>query len=100
MSLFIILFIIVIIYLFQMKAVTLDDAGLKTLDTTTGPYSGFDCLIWAIGRVPSTDGLGLEKVVGIWNFHYHHFFCRVMAKLRQASCRWWRKPEYPGKTTA
>ena len=28
-----------------------------------------------------------------------HFFCRIAAKSSLDSCNWWRKPEYPAKTT-
>ena len=34
-----------------------------TFETTAGVFSGFDCVIWAVGRTPNFDSLDLEKVV-------------------------------------
>ena len=31
---------------------------------------------------------------------FRHFFSRIAANLSLASCKWWRKPEFPAKTTA
>jgi glutathione reductase (NADPH) len=49
-----------------------EDAGLKTLTATDGrEFSGFDCLMWAIGRIPNVSGLDLEKAgteVDAFNF--------------------------------
>ncbi|EKE84508.1 glutathione-disulfide reductase [Idiomarina xiamenensis] len=37
------------------------DDGTLTLHFTNGDsYSGFDCLVWAIGRVPATDKINIE----------------------------------------
>lgn len=42
-------------------AVEKDDQGLR-LETEDGrTFGGFDCLLWAIGRAPSTAELGLDK---------------------------------------
>ncbi len=38
-----------------------DDGRLKVVTQTKVELSGFDCLVWAIGRAPSTPGLGLEE---------------------------------------
>jgi glutathione reductase (NADPH) len=38
------------------------DAGLKTLTAVDGrDFSGFDCLLWAVGRSANVTGLGLER---------------------------------------
>ncbi|TNE52182.1 MAG: glutathione-disulfide reductase [Deltaproteobacteria bacterium] len=39
-----------------------DEQGLLTLAGNEQKLSGFDCLLWAIGRTPNTDQLGLEEV--------------------------------------
>jgi glutathione reductase (NADPH) len=37
-------------------------SGLKILTSMDGQqFSGFDCLLWAVGRSPNTAGLGLER---------------------------------------
>ncbi|XP_033637722.1 glutathione reductase, mitochondrial-like [Asterias rubens] len=36
--------------------------GTMTFETTAGVFSGFDCVIWAVGRTPNSDSLDLEKV--------------------------------------
>ena len=36
--------------------------GTLTYETTAGVFSGFDCVIWAVGRSPNSDTLNLEKV--------------------------------------
>jgi glutathione reductase (NADPH) len=39
-----------------------EESGLKTLTTTDGrDFSGFDCLLWAVGRTANVTGLGLER---------------------------------------
>ena len=37
-----------------------DSEGLLTLDVGGRTLSGYDCLIWAVGRVPNSDRLNLE----------------------------------------
>jgi glutathione reductase (NADPH) len=39
-----------------------EESGLKTLVSQDGrDFSGFDCVLWAVGREPSVAGLDLEK---------------------------------------
>ncbi len=45
----------------MVERVNRDGAGLLSLHTTSGQQlSGFDCLIWAVGRAPNSDRLGLD----------------------------------------
>ncbi|KAL3859583.1 hypothetical protein ACJMK2_009799 [Sinanodonta woodiana] len=46
----------------QVKSVTKKPDGTLTLDTTAGQMSEVNCLLWAIGRVPNTDNIGIEKL--------------------------------------
>ncbi|KAJ8309670.1 hypothetical protein KUTeg_011535, partial [Tegillarca granosa] len=46
----------------QVKSVTKESDGTLTLDTTTGPITQVNCLLWAIGRSPNTDNLGVDKL--------------------------------------
>ncbi len=39
-----------------------DERGLLTLAGNEQRLSGFDCLLWAIGRTPNTDQLGLAEI--------------------------------------
>lgn len=39
-----------------------DKDGSLIYETTAGTFSGFNCLIWAIGREPLTGGINLDKV--------------------------------------
>lgn len=45
----------------QTKSVTKEENGSLTLATTGEPITDVDCLLFAIGRNPSTPGLNLEK---------------------------------------
>lgn len=47
----------------QVKSVTKQENGLLDLELNTGDkVTGVDCLLWAIGRVPLTANIGLEKL--------------------------------------
>ncbi|KAJ8310171.1 hypothetical protein KUTeg_012036 [Tegillarca granosa] len=46
----------------KVKSVTKESDGTLTLDTTTGPITQVNCLLWAIGRTPNTDNLGVDKL--------------------------------------
>nr|AXB87811.1 glutathione reductase [Ruditapes philippinarum] len=47
----------------QVTKVTKESNGTLTLDLNTGgQMKDVNCLLWAIGRVPNTNNLGLEKV--------------------------------------
>lgn len=51
--------------------------GLLDLDLSTGDkITGVDCLLWAIGRVPLSQNIGLEKLVS------HHFCLSVPLKMQ------------------
>ena len=54
-----------LLFCFQIKEVTKDSStGLLTIhQKDKAALSGFDCLLWAIGRTPNTDNFGLESVV-------------------------------------
>jgi glutathione reductase (NADPH) len=49
-----------------------EESGLKTLTATDGrDFSGFDCLLWAVGRNANVTGLGLDKAgVALDDFNY------------------------------
>ena len=51
------------IFHIQSKSLVNSEDGTLTYETTAGVFSGFDCLIWAVGRTPNSDMLDLEKVV-------------------------------------
>lgn len=34
----------------------------KTIQTNQGDFSGFDCIVWAVGRTPSTQNLNLDSI--------------------------------------
>src|SRR5688572_19391260 len=45
----------------EVSSLEREDGGALAVQTTTGSrIGGFDCVLWAIGRVPSTEGLCLE----------------------------------------
>ncbi|XP_046585393.1 glutathione reductase, mitochondrial-like [Haliotis rubra] len=46
----------------KVTSVTKESDGSLTVETTTGQIAGVKCLLWAIGRVPNTDNVGLDKV--------------------------------------
>ncbi|XP_062600688.1 glutathione reductase, mitochondrial-like [Saccostrea cucullata] len=46
----------------QITKVTKEGDGRLTLELTNGQISGVDCLLWAVGRRPSTAGINLEKL--------------------------------------
>ncbi|CAO1622855.1 unnamed protein product [Sympodiomycopsis kandeliae] len=46
----------------QVKKVEGEKGGPLTIHLSTGSTLEVDCLLWAIGRRPNTDGLGLETV--------------------------------------
>lgn len=39
-----------------------EDGTLSLASTSEERIAGLDCLIWAVGRVPNTDGLGLDAI--------------------------------------
>lgn len=62
----------------QVTKATKEADGTLTLDLNTGSkITDVNCLLWAIGRVPNSDTLGLDKVVSI--FYYKLFLNRPMA---------------------
>lgn len=40
-----------------------EDDGTLTINTNSGVIDKVDCLIWAIGRTPNSDKIGLDRVV-------------------------------------
>ncbi|XP_038050166.1 glutathione reductase, mitochondrial-like [Patiria miniata] len=44
------------------KSLVKSGDGTMTYETTAGVFSGFDCVIWAVGRTPNSDILDLDKV--------------------------------------
>ncbi|HME40027.1 MAG TPA: glutathione-disulfide reductase [Steroidobacteraceae bacterium] len=49
-----------------------EDSGLRTLTAADGrEFTGFDCLLWAVGRTANVAGLGLEWAgVGVDDCHF------------------------------
>ncbi|BFZ00786.1 hypothetical protein BsWGS_03825 [Bradybaena similaris] len=45
----------------QVSNVVKEEDGTLTLATTTGIIDKVDCLVWAIGRVPNSDNIGLDR---------------------------------------
>ncbi|XP_072034238.1 glutathione reductase, mitochondrial-like isoform X2 [Amphiura filiformis] len=43
------------------KTLTKESDGTMTYETTAGVFKGFDCVLWAVGRTPNTEGMGLDK---------------------------------------
>lgn len=46
----------------ELDHVEADDQGLLTLVGNAQRLTGFDCLLWAIGRKPNSDKIGLERI--------------------------------------
>ena len=47
----------------QISKVTKESDGTLTLETNSGVIDKVNCLLWAIGRVPNSDTIGLENIV-------------------------------------
>ncbi|XP_013069703.2 glutathione reductase, mitochondrial-like isoform X1 [Biomphalaria glabrata] len=46
----------------EVSKVTKDSEGILTVETNSGTINNVNCLVWAIGRVPNSDNLGLDRV--------------------------------------
>lgn len=60
-----------VIFLLQIKSVTKQANGLLDLELNTGDkITGVDCLLWAIGRIPLSQNIGLEQLVNMYIIIY------------------------------
>ena len=48
----------------KISKVTKEGDGTLTLETNNGVIDKVNTLLWAIGRSPNADTIGLEKIVG------------------------------------
>ena len=81
----------------------------KLIALNAGPLQG-DSRAALMERLHNPTNLNLVSKQGgwmsqlenelIWNFGFRHFFCHIAAKSWLASYNWWRKREYPAKSTA
>ena len=67
----IISWIFICLVLLQVTSVTKQANGLLDLELNTGDkITGVDCLLWAIGRIPLSQNIGLEQLVNMYVIIY------------------------------
>ena len=67
----IISWIFICLVLLQVTSVAKQANGLLDLELNTGDkITGVDCLLWAIGRIPLSQNIGLEQLVNMYVIIY------------------------------
>jgi len=63
----------------QVTKATKEADGTLTLDLNTGSkITDVNCLLWAIGRVPNSDKIGLENAVSFFKLLFNKSFNTVL----------------------